>query len=73
MSLPAPPTESRHAIARRLCALVRYLDGRRFMPDVKVIARGLGVSHRTIYRDLDALEQAGFVLPKRWNDKQEAA
>lgn len=73
MSLPTRPVEHRHAIARRLCALVRYMDGRRYMPDMAILARGLNVSHRTLYRDLAALEEAGFILPRRINDAQEAA
>lgn len=63
----------RNQIARRLCALVRYLDGRRYMPEMEFLARGLGCSHRTLYRDLAALEEAGFILPKRVNDNVEAA
>ena len=52
----------------RLARLILYLNGRRYMPDPQVLAAQLGVSERTLYRDLAALEEAGAILPKRWMD-----
>jgi predicted DNA-binding transcriptional regulator YafY len=46
----------------RLAALMFYLRGRRYV-DLRVIARGLNVSTRTLRRDLEALEYAGWQLP----------
>jgi predicted DNA-binding transcriptional regulator YafY len=53
----------RHRIARRLAALMAYLHGRRYI-DIRVIARGLNVSTRTVRRDLEALEAAGIPVPR---------
>lgn len=39
-----------------------YLRGRRYI-DLRVIARGMNVSVRTIRRDLIALEDAGWPVP----------
>lgn len=39
-----------------------YLRGRRYI-DLAVIARGLNVSKRTVYRDIQALEEAGWPVP----------
>lgn len=52
----------------RLARLILYLNGRRYMPDAQILAAQLGVSVRTLFRDLAALEEAGMVLPKRWTD-----
>lgn len=59
--------EGRAAIVRRLAMVLLYTNQRRYMPAPKVMARGLGVSVRTVIRDLNALEEAGWPLPKRWN------
>lgn len=50
----------------RLARLILLLMHRRYMPDPEVLAAQLGVSVRTLYRDLAALEEAGAVLPRRW-------
>jgi predicted DNA-binding transcriptional regulator YafY len=60
----------RGRLSRRMAALLMYLGSRRYMPPMKVLARGLNVSERTLYRDLAALADAGFELPKRWNDEE---
>jgi predicted DNA-binding transcriptional regulator YafY len=60
----------RGRLTRRLAALLRYTSGRRYMPPMKVLARGLNGSHRTLYRDFAALEEMGWELPKRVNDDQ---
>lgn len=56
--------QGRCAIVRRLAMLLRYTHGRRYAPDLVCLARGLGVSTRTIRRDLEALEAAGWPVPK---------
>jgi predicted DNA-binding transcriptional regulator YafY len=63
----------RNKIARRLAALLKALHGRRFMPTMAELSRELGASERTVYRDLAALEEAGFQLPRRINDDWRAA
>ena len=52
---------------RRLAMVLLYTNQRRYMPPPRVIARGLNVSVRTVIRDLNALEEAGWPMPKRWN------
>lgn len=52
----------RNRVARRLAALMFYLQGRRYV-DLQVLARGLNVSTRTVRRDLEALEGAGWPVP----------
>lgn len=61
----------RGSILRRLAAISRYMTGRRYAPDLRCLARGLGVSERTIRRDLEAMEAEGYDLPK-WRDAREA-
>lgn len=68
----APRHENRSALVRRLAMVLLYTAKRRYAPDVKCLARGLHVSERTIRRDLEALEDAGWPMPK-WRDRQEAA
>lgn len=53
----------RNRVARRLSRLMFYLQGRRYI-DLKVIARGLGVTEKTVRRDLAALEEAGWPVPR---------
>jgi predicted DNA-binding transcriptional regulator YafY len=65
-------TENRCRLVRRLAALMRYCEGRRYAINLRGVARGLGVCERTIRRDLEALEQAGWPVP-RWRDEQEVA
>jgi predicted DNA-binding transcriptional regulator YafY len=62
----------RGAIVRRLAMVLLYTAKRRYAPSIKCMARGLGVCERTIRRDLEALEEAGWPMP-RWRDEQEAA
>lgn len=52
----------------RIARLILFLNGRRHMPDVQTLAAQLGVTPRTLYRDLAALEEAGMVLPRRWQE-----
>jgi predicted DNA-binding transcriptional regulator YafY len=58
----------RARVARQVATLLRLLDGKRVMPAMSDLARELGVSHRTVYRYLDAVEQAGWPLPRRWSE-----
>ena len=62
----------RGAIVRRLAMVLLYTARRRYAPDIKVMARGLGVSERTIRRDLEALEEAGWPMPQ-WRFNPAAA
>lgn len=57
--------EGRTAMVRRLAAVLLYTATARMSPDPKVIARGLGVHWRTVARDLEALEEAGWPMPLR--------
>jgi predicted DNA-binding transcriptional regulator YafY len=62
----------RNESIRRLLALLRRVDGMRYAPSLHDLAREFGVSHRTIRRDLDLLEEVGFKVPK-WRQNEEAA
>jgi predicted DNA-binding transcriptional regulator YafY len=62
---------SRMRLSIRMAALLRYMQGRRYSIELRVLARGLGVCERTIRRDLEALEAAGFSLP-RWRDARDS-
>lgn len=64
-----PRYEGRGQIVRRLAAVLLYTATSRSNPDPRVIARGLGVSWRTIDRDLDALEEAGWPMPEGRDDR----
>lgn len=55
-------------LASRLARLILRLCGAHVMPDVQVLAADLGVSQRTLYRDLAALQAGGWRLPKRWTE-----
>jgi predicted DNA-binding transcriptional regulator YafY len=57
----------------RLARELLYLRARRCMPEVEVMAAEMGVCVRTLYRDLAALEEAGWPLPMRRSDDREAA
>lgn len=57
--------EGRGQIVRRLAAVMLYTATSRCNPDPRLIARGLDVHYRTIERDLEALEEAGWPMPKR--------
>jgi hypothetical protein len=48
-------------------------DFGRCMPEIEVMAAEMGVCVRTLYRDLAALEEAGWPLPMRRSDDREAA
>ena len=54
---------SRGAIVHRLASLLYYCLHRRYALPLPVLARGLNVSERTIRRDFEALEAAGFQVP----------
>lgn len=49
----------------RVLKLVKYLDGKHCVPPTEQLAQEFQVSHRTIYRDLAALEDAQHPLPRR--------
>lgn len=57
----------------RVLWLARAIQGLRCMPKIEGLARELGVHRRTIYRDLAALEEAGWPLPARGMDEYEEA
>lgn len=48
----------------RVLTLFRRLDGCRYAPPLAELAKEFGVCERTIRRDLEALEAAGFNPPK---------
>lgn len=52
--------EGRTAILRRMARLLLYAMTARRKPDVDVLAARLGVSKRTAYRDLEAMDAAGW-------------
>lgn len=72
MPLPSLNTD-RARIARQVVQLLRLVQGQRYMPDMAGMARELGVSRRTVCRYVDAIEQAGWPLPKRGWNRTEAA
>lgn len=57
----------RIAIVRRLAKLILLMLGKERMPSVDWLAATLDVSTRTLLRDLAALEEAGWNLPRRQN------
>ena len=59
--------EGRAQIVRRLAMVLLYTNRQKFMPNTKVLARGLSVSERTVIRDLNALQEAGWPMPQRRN------
>lgn len=65
--------EGRDRVARRVVALILRLQGHRYMPPLRALVDHLGVSERTVCRYLDAIEQAGWPLPRRGWHKSEAA
>lgn len=60
--------EGRTAMVRRLAAVLLYTSTSRMEPNPRVIARGLGVHWRTVARDLEAIEEAGWPMPQRRRD-----
>jgi predicted DNA-binding transcriptional regulator YafY len=56
----------RARIARQVAALLLTLQNKRRMPHVEWLASELGVTTRTVYRYLNAVEQAGWPLPTRY-------
>ena len=65
---PRPENSDRARIARQVAALLLELKNRRSFPRVVVLAHALGVTPRTVYRYLEAIEQAGWPLPPRRQD-----
>lgn len=57
--------EGRTAILRRMARLLLYTMTARHRPDPEVLAARLGVSVRTVYRDLEAMTAAGWKFPAR--------
>ena len=53
----------RGAALRRVLTLYRSLSGRRYRPPAGALARELGCSHRTVYRDLAVLDEVGLPVP----------
>lgn len=64
--------QSRGDVVRRLAMVLLYTARRKYAPDIQVMARGLNVSTRTVRRYLEALEDAGWPMP-RWRDEKEEA
>ncbi len=62
------PAKSRNRALVRVLSLWRLIEGRRRCLPVRVMAERLGVSIRTTYRDLAALEEAGFHVPPRFDE-----
>lgn len=60
--LPAP-NRDRARIARHVARLMWKLQGRRRLPPVDALAADLGVSSRTVWRYLRAIEEAGWPVP----------
>lgn len=60
-----PRYQGRGDVAYRLAYLTRQLAGRAVLtPEQRRdLARDLDVNQRTVMRDLEALEQAGWILP----------
>ena len=56
----------RGRLVHRLAYLLRLLAEAHVMPNLQTLAADLGVSRRTVYRDLQALQAAGWPLPRRW-------
>ena len=61
--------EGREAVVRRVAALLLYTNTSRWMPSSRTMARGLGVSVRTVNRYLAAIEEAGWPLPPRRSEE----
>lgn len=55
----------------RALVLARRIDGLRNLPSIKELAHALNVHSRTVYRDLAALEEAGYLVPPRRMDEYE--
>jgi len=54
-------------IVERIAKVLLYTQGRRYAPDLRCMARGLGVSTRTVRRYLSAIEAAGWPMGQ-WRD-----
>lgn len=54
----------RGRVARNIARLMWRLNGRRRLPPVSVLAADLGVSRRTVWRYLKAIEEAGWPVPE---------
>jgi predicted DNA-binding transcriptional regulator YafY len=53
----------RDRLIKRLARLMVLCQSRRHLPPFAVLSRQLGVSERTLMRDLAALSDAGFPVP----------
>lgn len=56
----------------RVLRLLRRVEGARYAPPLADLAREFEVSDRTIRRDLELLEEAGFAVPKYRDEYQRA-
>lgn len=52
----------------RLLRLARALEGHRVMPPIPTLAKQYRVCRRTVLRDLAALEEAGWLVPRRYHE-----
>lgn len=59
----------RGAALVRALKLMRRLEGCRTAPALKVLANEFAVHERTIRRDLEAIEEAGWPLPQWRQDR----
>lgn len=59
----ARPVTTRGRALVRVLRLWRLLDGRRYRPSATELGRELGVSYRTIHRDIKVLEEAYLAVP----------
>lgn len=53
---------------RRVLALHHRLARCRYCPSIVELAKEFGVTARTIYRDLDLLQEVGYPVPRRYKD-----
>lgn len=59
-----PNDEDRNRALKRVLRLAKRLEGVRVRPPVARLADEFRVCHRTIRRDLAALQDAGWLVPK---------
>ena len=62
MGTPGP--RGRQATLKRALRMAKRLEGLRYAPSIHLLAAEFGVSSRTIRRDFQALEEAGFEMPE---------
>lgn len=63
---------NRKQIVTRLAKLMAMCERYRFLPGLDELGMRLRVHPRTVRRDLEALEEAGIVVPQRLDQYEEA-